>query len=1059
MFFAYFPFEQAVLMKKIFLASLIFMILFAALFNDFSMVLGKSTINSLGINNEDTNPYLLSVNDPSSEHAKAEEWIAYIGTDCSIWIIRPDGSGDQILIDNQDERSAHCPIDTPKWSYDGLYLAYLKYQTQLLVYSIENDETILVYDQDNCSIMDYVWKPDRNELTYFINEFGCMVWDSETGDVSNPHEPGIFDYQLSTGSTAKLADYSTATNAGTLEWSFDSRYLIADRGHAFLLVTNVTSVYDAVTRGMSSHQENLGSFRYYFINNCKWSPLENSMACVNTTVDIRNSTPTSPGVVLSTPNFSIIKRYEYQDNACTNMRMEGWSPDGKTILTRAICENNQDRLLALNLATGEWTFLLDLPSSFFLVSGWSPDSENILIYENSKISSLDFNSQIAQELTETCWLCRASWQPVGTPFLQPDESDSIFLENVDRKRDLIKDLEYVDIPASIFTLPNILAYNETSAKLLLNHYAERFTEGNLTLSDKDAFHRLVLQEETLAMMLPSYTAIMAYQSDIVVDLLKVLMSFNRTANILQDTCEGKTALLCYTVMKEVNQILNDLTSKIIYHGCASLFSNSSDKEYASNVCQLTAALIIAELDDGKTLTDLIISEAIQIGLTTAFIRPYLNRSQKWLDKGVQTADYKDQTEDQFQITGSIGQAEFKTYDLSGKAEMHRSIAEERYTSFKRGTDVTSIATDLADLALLTPAAAIGKFIGLVTRFTETALDTYVLLKNADAVACVEFLSKQANEIAYDADVDQIYCEISYLDFNGHVVPASMDLSHVNNSNPLIIQMQDAQVNYRLALNAVIKSFDEGKLIEIHQSIQSFIEAKYLVDSYLDQMTAILTSKNEIDQNQSQLFDAIFYFQLSNLRVFLAVAEYSFSGEEHSSSVNIQGIADGSLVILDYIVAKAKTMSFEVPETQSVILIERAAGINEHDDKIKISVEVRNIGNQEINDLRFIAHDNNNHSADVYIGKLDAGNKIETELVLYSPEPYIFINVLDEGGFLASKLVQVEAAQIITQTSNRQTSNRWWERDGFEAGFIVSITSVMALILVLLFWRRNMRKGE
>ncbi|MBK9712776.1 MAG: hypothetical protein IPO81_15915 [Kouleothrix sp.] len=270
------------------------------------------------------------------------------------------------------------------------------------------------------------------------------------------------------------------------------------------------------------------------------------------------------------------------------------------------------------------------------------------------------------------------------------------------KATLIAHLESVDIPAGIFTVPGVSAYNEAAARSLLAHRQDQVDQGSLTPEQLEAFARLTVHERALSQMLPIYTSVAASLAETHIDIIRTSFGLLFVMQPAWNACQG-TLPSCGPLQELSSRHLMTLArdaSKLLARRAT---TEPGQQKNLVNAADLVARLVEDKLAGGQSLQELLLDKGAQFMLTTVMIGPYLGRTQQLLDRGVRTAELERPTDDRWPISGSTERAALNVEGLVTQADIHRQDALRRYQDFQQGADVTRVADDIAKLVTLSPS--------------------------------------------------------------------------------------------------------------------------------------------------------------------------------------------------------------------------------------------------------------------------------------------------------------------------------------------------------------------
>lgn len=526
--------------------------------------------------------------------------------------------------------------------------------------------------------------------------------------------------------------------------------------------------------------------------------------------------------------------------------------------------------------------------------------------------------------------------------VDPDEARSW----LDEKASLIPDLESVDIPTSLFTVPGIQAYDETAARDLTRRIETQLEQGTLTSEQLEAFARLTVQERGLSEMLPAYTEVSASLTDTYADSIEVALGVVFILKPAWNVCR-KGMPFCGRLQEATEGTMWRLIRDTGKLAARVIGSDPDQRETGAKVWDLTVRLVEDKFAQGQSLQDLLVDNAVQAAGTTVMIGPYLKRTQALLDKGVRTADIDSDTADRWPITGDTQRAGLHVDGLIDLADLESEDALSRHQDFQEAADIARLAEDIADLGTLSPWAAISQAVALGARIEHLFIVNLPLIfLTQDNLQCVEYLSARSAELAFDSDQPGESCK--YRD-EAHLIQRqgptfvthqpSPPLRH-----PLQAQVQSEAEQYRQAVEALVDAIQTQDLHAIEQAIDQLTQAEAVLANTLTEVQAVLLAQEALDENDLALLEQSNALTARNFALYLAIAETLVARQAgHQPQAELPAIAQAALSAADDVQQTADQLDLAPPAGQPVLVIRKVAAEATSDQQLHLDVGISNAG--------------------------------------------------------------------------------------------------------------------
>lgn len=625
-----------------------------------------------------------------------QSWIAYIGADYNIWLVHPDGSGSGQLT---ADASNSLKYQSLKWSPDGMYLAFSREEmdenynatVQVKVLRVDN-LSIIQTVQDTSGGFDWISKTsliyDR-PTRYSRNDRGCPT-------ILESYD-GLYVIDIFTGQSQPILAASGGQPLLSPEISSDHK--------------NVILRFDANQTMYGAAPYQLASITYGGIFTpldgtwyaCDWSNGSLIVAC-DTKLETCDSHGLEPcpitlydptGKVISTLSTSP-KLYDLNPS---------WSRDDKHIAVTASdgyffadgpCVGGSgptvygDNVFVDIISTTDWT-RRRLTTGMF--EDWSPDNKFVLIsrpesVKEGNITRFFTNLVIVDIQTgeETAPIAEGSfavWQPRPTESGQEGNTNETLKEWIARKDAVIHKLtapEYNWLldQENYGNIPPLPPVDEGAAQELLAQISEDPT--NLTAENREAFYRLLLQEETLMKVHESYMRTSDDMGETWADILDLSISS------VKIYAGHEAALTLFQSFVEDSG-----------HVFINMHDDPQEQEQLRTLMDLMLLYVFNGSDPGGYIQDLGPEAWMRWLVASDNQRQFNSAVEPLVDRGVNSV-YANQ-DPYWNVNGTSQQAEDNTEYLIRQSADFTDFSHENYVDTRNALGVAKVINDASDLAV------------------------------------------------------------------------------------------------------------------------------------------------------------------------------------------------------------------------------------------------------------------------------------------------------------------------------------------------------------------------
>jgi hypothetical protein len=533
--------------------------------------------------------------------------------------------------------------------------------------------------------------------------------------------------------------------------------------------------------------------------------------------------------------------------------------------------------------------------------------------------------------------------PISIPF-DPEKARIL----LDEKRQLANKMENVNIPTRLFTIPGIKAYDETEALQLVDHFSNQLDIGMMRFDDYERLKRLIIQEEMLSDMLPVYVETTSTVAKSIVDMIKTVLSFNKTMDNIVKNCDH---VICEKVIQQQEKLawrlLRTFGKQFIQAGADKI----DTPEAMGKIWDLGLRIVEEKIEKNGTLQSMLVDNAMDSLFTTAMINPYLRKTQKMLDYGVATADSS--VAYGYDITSDSDRAISLTGELVQKAGWESDLAVGRYEDFSRAANLSQIAIDISDLGSL--ANPTFSLVSIFSRVENLIVHCVLVLINTNNMECIEYLTTRASEMSFDADQpsdDCRYLQSSQIPVNRKIKVAAASLIQPK-SNLHVAVMQD-ESDYRHSLKELIDAFEKGDPVLMEEVVDNFLIAEEKLWQSLDKSRNSLWLQDQTTLASIDFISQTAGYEFTQMALYYAIIEHMIAlenGESAESTLN--EMADMALSRLDEVELSIQQVDLKPPANKPLVVIRNVIFSKPSFGIIPLQVNVENMGNIDASDLTII----------------------------------------------------------------------------------------------------------
>jgi len=772
-----------------------------------------------------------------------------------------------------------------------------------------------------------------------------------------------------------------------------------------------------------------------------------------------------------------------QQRNLTNIRLangeHSWSPDGTHIAFVGDCDYDDiiDATCNIYIMSSDGTEVLRLtnnPAGYGALSR-SPDGRRIAF-----VSDRDGNAEIYVINADGTGLMNLTNNPAGdySPSWSPDGTEVGWHDIapfVSDKQSLISTLASPTFDFQGIPMPSA-AYEEEGSSDLLARLEETQGTGLLSVAEVSALQRLVLTEEALSDLYPSYALAADDTADGALSLLLIglgfVRAFQEVDKNLADTPFSPIAHeLSVRVTAKIVDLLNKAFQQVEY-----TISDPGERE-AFRMMRETiwraVQLRIVEAQDpfvdrGMTFLNAFSDVTLKPMAMEILLDRYVGQTQQIIDRAVHTADPEYSGLDKHEVHPTDERARLQMEGVIDQVEIWSEYHHETYEHFKDTADLPGMVGDLADIASMTGILApIAQVVARVSDVMEGLLVGYGSVKSWEFLQCLESQAFDAEARIYDPS-------IAGGDYTGPCERA--------HRLGLFSLRGDEERGASLGIEA--KARVEGELAEYGALVESVLEALegedeeelvVLIEQLLQEDEALAGEMGMMDvalaatdpEGSTELYAREMEFQLQSM-VFYASLIDTLMAAGDEGELKGQAIAEGE-ELLDALA----TYEVGVEALPEVVGMEEEAGTAllaigkvsvpelEVGEEVSIEVEVLNVGSASSREvsLKITGGEHVRISEErMHVGQLDAGEG--EELVFHgeaaSEGTEILMVELYEGEqYVTGEMVMAEVAPSRTEIVAPHLMIQPW------LGLLCGVMGLIPLILgsgIGVWWWRRASRG-
>lgn len=901
----------------------------------------------------------------------SEGLIAYIGRDGNVWLISSDGSGQRQLtndaiVDFDSDPATFIQYCCLKWSPDGRMLAFEQllnadYQEHLLVYSLQEEELQELVVESN--LLGFDWSSDSSTIVY-----GRSIPEAYWGrdEAESIAVDGLWQVNMATGAASELIPAHHGLPLAGATFSPDGNYL------AFIEVEYIEgsqpfAVFDFRDQRYHRWGEPVGSF--------DWAPDGSFLV-----FDGINYVERGEGIIRSDPFGANRQTLTFPDGSSSDA-IPLVSPTGDLVaFRRGNLEPGGPGKLWVVRSDGSNARELT-PFDIHYDFTWGPSDEWVVVVAGDHRS--EEIRLVHQPTGESHYLTDGkapAWQPVTTT-TTPINAEP-WLEE---KESLIRQLEDMDIPTSLFAVPALAAYDEDAAADLLAQVQAQHEQGELSEEQLDAFIRLTLQERAFSELLPAYTEVAATISDTTVDTVETAIGALFIAKPAWDRCRERIPF-CGRLQRSTERFVWRLVSDLGRVVIRNFGPSAESREAGATFWDLVVNMVEDAFAQGHSLQDMLVDNTVEAAATTTLVRLlYLRPTQQLLDDGVTTADLASGGQKPWPIRGERTRAEMLVDAYIEQAAIQQQQALDRHEDFQAATDFIKLAEDAADMATLSPAALMAQTVGFWARVEHLVLInlplTYLNYRNLD---CVSYLSQEAARAVFVANEPFGSCQD-----RESFVPSQMDAHskrtpQSSSAEPTLLT-EEAE-DYRTALAALVEATDASELSEIEGALERLETAEVALADNLDELLALTLARDSAGQSDEAFITAQRGFTTRQLSLYPALASVLMAREdEEDPPVDIHSIAEDITTQLEAVEQAAGTLEASPPPGPVLVIGNMQAELIAAETMV--SVLIRNVGAEGAAGMHMVVlGDDQQPLADEAAGDLEAGAEVTIVTNIPSNDP-------------------------------------------------------------------------
>lgn len=495
----------------------------------------------------------------------------------------------------------------------------------------------------------------------------------------------------------------------------------------------------------------------------------------------------------------------------------------------------------------------------------SPDGTHLVYVRNRNIEIMDLSTRATTAVGVTGF----------NPVWRPDYSGATI--NLDsllaRKEATFDQLESITYESSggvIFPEP-IAAFDETAARELVASLRAA-DPATITTEQAAALERLVLQEETLAVLLDDYRMLAEDQADVEADLAGMTLG---------------VALLGVKATRGWQKVLIDLARTAIEDFIKLWLYAIEDeaiRESARNVVEGTPLLIDAVNEDAAGLIEEALErwldDRVRADAMAKLIPLFVEGAQPAVDHGVRSVSGAG--DPVWPVEGSAESAAIQLSGLTDQSRIMRELAQDVYDDLGRGRDVNQFLTDAADIAVAGTRIPVTLIFSLQTRIQQILIDTAATSVISGAMTCTSDAAALSGEFAFQPGRPVYGCEVpvplDLEDFFRRIFTEDQKKSHLGRLAPpaqsTAPAFDAALATYRAAVTTLRDALGTGDEAAVQTAAEELLAAAgALSDEAVPVMARLARNESDGREGEMALAAALTTVRLDAFFALLAADVY------------------------------------------------------------------------------------------------------------------------------------------------------------------------------------------
>lgn len=517
------------------------------------------------------------------------------------------------------------------------------------------------------------------------------------------------------------------------------------------------------------------------------------------------------------------------------------------------------------------------------------------------------------------------------------------------KRLLTMSLENATIPTRIFEVPALRAYDESKSRAVVDQLSAQLDQSSMSLDQFERLKRLTIQERMMQQMLTPYIETSSAFSKTSIDLLKTVFSFKKRLYLVWEKCDG---FICGKLQEAANKVAWDLIQMMGSQFIKSGVQNIGTFDQISLAWETGILEVQRRVDNSSSPLDLLYDTGAEFAMTNLLIQPYLIRTQKFVDQGVNTVMDPSQG-DVFIISGDAERAIALTTELVQKARWESDLAVSRYNDFQNTADLAQMFLDLTDLASV--ANPLIASVNLWARVEKLFLNTVSMGLSLDNMGCIEYLSSRGAEIAFNAAQPAEDCRYRKK-LNLFLDPTAKIATLLVSARKTALHtafFQTSQV-YQQTLQNLVAAVQGGDQPAIESALQQFIDSQKNLTISLQNIQTILGSHERLSPDDITAISQSIAFNANNLTIYLALAENLTAREANiSPEADLEQISWQALSRLGTVEQAIQKVDLSLPAGKPIVVIRDPEFSASNDGMLSLRVSIQNIGETDATNLALI----------------------------------------------------------------------------------------------------------